>query len=186
MRITPLATLGLLALAACTTTPPTPAPAPAPAPLELPAHAVADPALAPLEFLSGRWICVNPNKTVNEEHWTAPRGKAMVGAFRQVRRDGKCAFVEVSQISVEESGLVLRLRHLHGQLEVPDNQKEISVFALRALAPQRVEFAGTGSAEGVTAVIYERVDADTLRQTIEFDPVKTKEKPFTSTYVRER
>lgn len=171
-----------LALSACSSTP---KPAPL-SPLELPAHAAADPALAPLEFLAGRWICVNPNKTVNEEHWTAPRGKAMVGTFRQVRRDGKCAFVEVSQVSVEDSGLVLRLRHLHGQLEVPDNQKEISVFALRSLAPARVEFAGTGSAEGVTAVIYELVDADTLRQTIEFDPVKTKEKPFTSTYVRER
>lgn len=171
-----------LALSACSSTP---KPAPL-SPLELPTHAAADSALVPLEFLAGRWICINPNQTVNEEHWTAPRGKSMVGTFRQVRRDGKCAFVEVSQVSVEESGLVLRLRHLHGQLEVPDNQKDISVFALRALAPRRVEFAGTGSAEGVTAVIYERVDEDTLLQTVEFDPVKTKEKPFTSKYVRER
>ncbi|MBM3988489.1 MAG: hypothetical protein FJ294_11110 [Planctomycetes bacterium] len=180
MRFPALAAAAFLTLAACNSTPP------APAPLELPAHAAADPALVPLEFLAGRWICVNPNQTVNEEHWTAPRGKCMVGAFRQVRRDGKCAFVEVSQISVEEGALVLRLRHLHGQLEVPDNQKDISMFALRALAPRRVEFAGTGSAEGVAAVIYERPDDDTLLQTIEFDPVKTKEKPFTSKYMRER
>jgi len=180
MRFPALAGAAFLTLAACNSTPP------APAPLELPAHAAADPALVPLEFLAGRWICVNPNQTVNEEHWTAPRGKCMVGAFRQVRRDGKCAFVEVSQISVEEGALVLRLRHLHGQLEVPDNQKDISMFALRALAPRRVEFAGTGSAEGVAAVIYERPDDDTLLQTIEFDPVKTKEKPFTSKYMRER
>jgi Domain of unknown function (DUF6265) len=175
-----LALSALSVVSACQTTPP------APPALELPAHAAADPALAPLGFLSGRWICVNPNKTVNEEHWTAPRGKFMVGAFRQVRRDGKCAFVEVSQIAVEDEGLTLRLRHLHGQLEVPDNQKEISLFRLRALGEKRVEFAGTGSAEGVTAVIYERVDDDTLKQTIEFDPVKTKEKPFTSVYTRER
>ena len=89
-----LALSALSFVSACQTTPP------APPALELPAHAAADPALAPLGFLSGRWICVNPNKTVNEEHWTAPRGKFMVGAFRQVRRDGKCAFVEVSQIAV--------------------------------------------------------------------------------------
>ena len=115
-----------------------------------------------------------------------PPGKAMVGTSRQVRRDGKCAFVEVSQVSVEESGRVLRLRHLHGQLEVPDNHKEISVFALRALAPQRVELPGTRSAEGATAVSYARVDADTLRQTIEFELVKTKKELFTSIDVRER
>lgn len=178
--LTPL----LLALGSCQAS--APSAAPAPAPLELPESAQADPALAPLSFLAGRWICVNPNKTVNEEHWTMPRGKSMVGAFRQVRRDGKCAFVEVSQISVEDTGLVLRLRHMHGQLEVPEERKELSLFALRALTPHRVEFAGTGSAEGVTAVIYERVDAHTLTQTIEFDPVKTKEKPFTSTYTLER
>jgi hypothetical protein len=159
------------------------APASAPtAPLALPASASSDPLIAPLAFLSGRWMCVNPNTTVNEELWTLPLGKSMVGSFRQVRRDGGCAFVEVSQIAVEDGELVLRLRHLHGKLEVPPERAELSLFKLRKLTGERVEFAGTGSAEGVTAVIYERADATTLRQTIEFDPVKTKEKPFTSTY----
>lgn len=187
MRTPPLFALPLLLLAACQT--PSAGPASAGAPpqvLALPASASADPQLAPLAFLAGRWMCVNPNSTVNEELWTLPLGKSMVGSFRQVRRDGGCAFVELSQIAVEEGELVLRLRHLHGKLEVPAERAELSLFKLRKLSGERVEFAGTGSAEGVTAVIYERVDATTLRQTIEFDPVKTKEKPFTSTYTLER
>ncbi len=187
MRTSPFLLSSLFLFAACQA--PTAAQAPSAAPsqaLALPASASSDPQIAPLAFLAGRWMCVNPNSTVNEELWTLPLGKSMVGSFRQVRRDGGCAFVEVSQIAVEEGELVLRLRHLHGKLEVPPERAELSLFKLRKLTGQRVEFAGTGSAEGVTAVIYERVDATTLRQTIEFDPIKTKEKPFTSTYTLER
>lgn len=187
MRTSPLLAASLLLLAACQAPAASQSPASAPPPaLALPASASADPQLAPLAFLAGRWMCVNPNSTVNEELWTLPLGKSMVGSFRQVRRDGGCAFVELSQIAVEDGELVLRLRHLHGKLEVPAERAELSLFKLRKLTGDRVEFAGTGSAEGVTAVVYERVDATTLRQTIEFDPVKTKEKPFTSTYTLER
>ncbi len=187
MRPLAFLALPLLLLASCQTPVATQAPASAPPPsLVLPASASSDPQIAPLAFLAGRWMCVNPNSTVNEELWTLPLGKSMVGSFRQVRRDGGCAFVEISQIAVEEGELVLRLRHLHGKLEVPPERAELSLFKLRKLTGERVEFAGTGSAEGVTAVIYERVDTTTLRQTIEFDTVKTNEKPFTSTYTLER
>jgi hypothetical protein len=158
---------------------------PAPAALVLPDSAKPDAKLAPLAFMTGSWVCVNPNKTVNEEHWMPARGSVMIGTFRQVRRDGKCAFVEVSQIALDGDEIVLRLRHLHAQLEVPAERAAISLFKIKSIAPNRVEFVGTGDAEGVLGVVYERVNATTLTQTVSFDPAKSKEKPFTSTYTRQ-
>lgn len=167
-----------LGLAACATG------SPAGPSVDLPAHAKADPRIAPLSFLSGRWVCVNPNKTVNEEHWMVPRGQFLVGTFRQVRLDGKCAFVEVSQVAIHEDKVVLRLRHMHRDLDVPEKRKEVSLFELQSMTDSRVEFRGTGDAEGVSAVVYERTGPDELRQSIEFDPAKTKQPPFVSVYRR--
>ncbi len=152
--------------------------------LALPASAEPHPSLAGLDFMTGTWVCVNPNKTVNEEHWMPARGSVMVGTFRQVRRDGKCAFVEVTQISFEDNAVLLRQRHLHTKLEVPDERKEPSIFRVKSIGDGRAEFTGTGDAEGVSSVVYQRVNATTLTQTVSFDPAKSKEKPFTSTYTR--
>lgn len=175
----------LLLAAGCGSTPAADVPQrPALAEPELPPNAAPAPELQPLAFLAGRWVGVNPNQTVNEEHWMAPRGSAMIGTFRQVRLDGKCAFVELSQIALENGEVVLRLRHLHGRLEVPEKRKDVSLFRLQSVGENRVQFAGTGDAEGVSAVIYERTGEDELVQRIEFDPAKSQEKPFTSTYRR--
>ncbi|MEM8714152.1 MAG: DUF6265 family protein, partial [Planctomycetota bacterium] len=67
----------------------------------LPRNAAPAPQIAGLGFLTGRWVAVNPNKTVNEEIWTPPRGNALIGSFRQIRLDGDCSFVELSQIAIE-------------------------------------------------------------------------------------
>lgn len=149
----------------------------------LPASATPVPELAPLSFMEGRWISVNPNKTVNEEHWMAPRGNHMLATFRQVRRDGKPAFVELSLITVEKDGVKLTLRHLHGGLEVPERRAEVSVFTLKSAENNRVEFTGTGKAEQVTAVIYRLRDENTLEAEIQFAP-DSKEKGFTTVYRR--
>lgn len=142
-------------------------------------------ALKPFEFMVGTWVGVNPNKTVNEEIWTKPRGSVMIGTFRQVRRDGKCAFVEVSQLSAEKEGIRLRLRHLHGGLEVPDSRKEHSDFLLRKVEKNRAEFYGTGNAEAVTSVVYQLVEKNKLTVQYTYAP-GSKEQGFTSTYYRER
>lgn len=147
---------------------------------KLPESAAAHADLKPLEFMVGRWIAVNPNGTVNEEHWTAPRGSSMVGTFRQVRRDGKPAFVEVSMISVEKDGLRLRLRHLHGGLEVPESRKESNDFKLVKIEKDRVEFTGSG----IASVVYRKVGRDQLWQEITF-PEGSREKGFTTVYFRE-
>lgn len=151
--------------------------------VELPAHAAANAALAPFSFMTGTWVGVNPNKTVNEETWSLARGNNMVGTFRQIRRDGTPAFFEVSLVTVEESGIELRLRHMHRALEVPETRKNISIFKLKEAVGGRVEFTGTGDAEQVTGVVYRKVDDNTLAVDISFAPT-SKEKGFTSTYKR--
>ncbi len=156
----------------------------APAPVvELPAHAAANAALAPFGFMTGTWVGVNPNKTVNEETWSLALGNNMVGTFRQIRRDGTPAFFEVSLVTVEASGIELRLRHMHRALEVPDERKNISIFKIKEAVDGRVEFTGTGDAEQVTGVVYRKVDDNTMAVDISFAPT-SKEKGFTSTYKR--
>ncbi len=151
--------------------------------IELPPNAAPAEALKPLAFMAGRWVGVNPNKTVNEEHWTAARGNHMVGTFHQVRRDGKPGFVEVSLITAEPEGVRLRLRHLHGGLEVPETRKELSEFTLDKTAENRAEFVGSGVGAGMR-VTYRLAGPDRLEVEVAF-PEGSKEKPFTSVYARE-
>lgn len=153
------------------------------APLELPPSAKPDPRLAELGFLSGRWVCVNPNATVNEETWSPALGNHMVALFRQVRRDGQPALVEVSLITAEPEGVMLRLRHLHSRLEVPDNQCEVSVFRLESAGAQRAAFAGTGAAQQVQRVEYALTGPDTLTMSVSFAP-GSGERGYTLTYTR--
>lgn len=153
--------------------------------LKVPATVQPVEAIAPLSFLAGRWIGVNPNKTVNEEHWMAPRGNHMVGTFRQVRRDGKPALVEISLIAANEDGVTLRLRHLHTGLEVPEKRKELSIFTLKEAGNNRAEFTGTGKAEQVSSVVYRLESPDVLIQEVNFSP-DSKEKGYSLRYVREK
>lgn len=150
-------------------------------PLELPANAAPAEELQKLSFMEGSWVAVNPNGTVNEEVWTPPRGNALFGTFRQVRRDSDTAFVELSQIALEEGKVILRLRHMHGRLQVPESRAKVSLFELVSVEGKRVEFRGTEEAMGVTSVVYERLDDVTLMQSIGFDP-STGEKPFVTRY----
>ncbi|MBL8990973.1 MAG: hypothetical protein JNJ48_05265 [Phycisphaerae bacterium] len=159
-----------------------PPPAPAPA---LPESARPAAALADLAFLTGRWVGVNPNGTVNDEMWTPPRGNSMAALFRQVRRDGKPALHEVSLITAEPEGVVLRLRHLHALLEVPERRREISNFRLVSAGGNRCEFAGTGASAQVVSVVYRLDGPETLVVEVAFAP-ESKEQGYTMRYRRER
>lgn len=133
-------------------------------------------------MLVGRWIAVNANGTVNEEVWLPVRGNVAMGTFRQVRLDGDCSFAEVSQIALEGDGrVVLRLRHLHGELQVPESRQDVSLFELVSIDPRRVVFRGVGESAQVVAMTYERVDAVTLVQSLEFDPASG-QPPFETRY----
>ena len=154
--------------------------------VEMPEHAKPAPELAGLSFLVGSWVSVNPNKTVNEEVWTPARGNSMAALFRQVRRDGKPALHEVSLVSVEPEGVMLRLRHLHGALEVPEKQSEVSIFRLVSAGNGRCEFAGTGVGESkdIESVVYRADGPDALVMEVTFVP-GGKEKGYSVRYTRE-
>lgn len=157
--------------------------------IELPPNTAPAPELLPLAFMAGRWVSVNPNKTVNEEHWSSPRGNHMVALYRQIRRDGKPALVEVSLVTAEKtegqpSKVMLRLRHLHANLEVPENRRELSLFELKQAGDNRAEFVGVGDAAQVTGVVYRLTGPDTMAVDVNFAP-DSKEKGFTMNYTRE-
>jgi hypothetical protein len=154
--------------------------------VELPAHAAASPALAELAFLTGRWVGVNPNKTVNDEMWTAPRGNSMAALFRQVRRDGKPALHEVSLITAEESGVFLRVRHLHAALDVPEKQADVKVYKLVSAGGGRCEFTGTaeGGSADVASVVYRLDGPNALIMEVTYVP-GGKEKGYSLRYTRE-
>jgi hypothetical protein len=151
---------------------------------KLPDSAKALASVDKLGFMSGRWIGVNPNGTVNEEHWMTPRGTSLIGTFRQIRRDGKPGLVELSLITEDKDGLKLSLRHLHGALDIPKGREELDQFRLKSVTKNRVEFYGVGKSEKVTAVIYERVDKNRLTQTVQFAP-DTKEAGYRLVYFKE-
>jgi hypothetical protein len=144
--------------------------------IELPAHAAPSPALAELAFLTGRWVSVNPNKTVNDEVWTPPRGNSMAALFRQVRRDGKPALHEVSLITAEESGVYLRVRHLHAALDVPEKQADVKMYKLVS--------AGGGRSADVASVVYRLDGPNTLIMEVTYAP-GGKEKGYSLRYAKE-
>lgn len=151
--------------------------------LKIPESAKPMAELAAFQFLEGQWTTVNLGGGVNEEDWMPARGNHMLATFRQVRRDGKPALVEVSLLSVEKEGIRLRTRHLHGELDVPANRPNASDFEVVKTGRNWAEFRGVGEAKAVISVKYQLVDANTLRVTTTFDPA-TKERPFTLTYTR--
>lgn len=153
------------------------------APAGLPESARPAPTLADLGFLAGRWVGVNPNGTVNDEMWTEPRGNSMAALFRQVRRDGRPALHEVSLITAEAEGVVLRLRHLHALLEVPERRREISTFRLVSAGGNRCEFAGTGTSAQVVSVVYRLQGLDELLVDVAFAP-ESKERGYSMRYRR--
>ncbi|MBL8088356.1 MAG: hypothetical protein JNM85_09860 [Chthonomonas sp.] len=150
----------------------------------LPESAKAVKELQPLAFMAGRWIGKNPNGTVNEEHWMTPRGNNMIGTFRQLRRDGFPALIEISLVQLTKDGVELRLRHLHSGLEIPKNREEHDTFKLRSADKNRAEFYGTGKAAPVTSVVYRLLDKNRLVVDTNFAP-ETGEKGYTLVYFRE-
>lgn len=148
----------------------------------------ADEQLAPLAFLSGRWAAVNPNKTVNREHWQSPSGRTMAGVFLQLRRDGTPSFYELSAIVVEKDGVRLYHRHLHRGLEIDERRRDVDVFRLVSAEGSKAVFEPvTGDAagpQGIQTMTYRLDGPNRLLQEVAFKP-DSPEKGFTSTYTRE-
>ncbi len=142
-------------------------------------------ALKPLGFMAGRWYAVNPNKTVNREHWMAPASASMSGLFMQVRRDGGVSFYEVSSIVADKGTVKLFLRHLHRELADGERQREVSIFTLKTIQDGRVTFVpAVDVAGGIESMTYRADGPDRLVQELVFKP-DSKEKNFSTVYWRE-
>jgi hypothetical protein len=126
--------------------------------------------LAPLAFMAGRWVVVEDNGIVQEEHWMAPRGRSMMAMFRRVLPDGRPAFHEIASLTSEDGQILLRLRHFHGKLEARENESEAMVMRLDVTGPGTARFAGVTNTRGVASVTYRAVGADRLACDIAFDP----------------
>lgn len=185
-RFIGLAILVGAALSGCASNKRADAPVPeaqAPSP-GLPAPA---PELEPLAFMTGQWMTVNPNKSVNREHWMRPSGKTFLGMFQQqasAERGGGPVLYELSAIVAEKDGVTLYLRHLHRKLEVDDRRKDVDVFRLSTIEPGKAVFTPVKDvAGGIESVTY-RLDGAKLVQDIAFKP-DSKEKSFSQVYSRE-
>jgi hypothetical protein len=149
--------------------------------------------LEPLAFMTGRWAFPTPNgRLFNREHWMSPMGKAMTGTFQQIRKDGSVAFYEVSTIVAEPDAkdgpviVTLYHRHLHPKLAIDDKRKNVDVFKLKATGENSATFVPEKDIPGgIESMTYKLDGADKLVQEIVFKP-DSKEKTFSTTYVREK
>lgn len=73
-----------------------------------------DTALAPLSFLSGRWVS-EEHAEVQEENWSPVIGNSMMGSFRVVQ-NGKPVFYEFWAVEVDDNRPVLKMKHFNSGL----------------------------------------------------------------------
>jgi len=119
-----------------------------------PAHAQTTPVSA-LAWMAGSWAGAD-GRVEHEEHWTAPKGGAMVGMHRTVR-DGRMVEFEFLRIEEREGALVY--------LSMPGGRSPATPFTLKSLEGQRVVFENAAH-DFPQRVIYWK-DGSDLRARIE-------------------
>lgn len=119
-----------------------------------PAHAQTTPVSA-LAWLAGSWGGVD-GRIEHEEHWTAPKGGAMVGMHRTIR-DGRMVEFEFLRIEEQKGALVY--------LSMPNGRSPATPFTLKTLDGERVVFENLAH-DFPHRVIYSR-EGDNLRARIE-------------------
>jgi len=147
------------------------------------AEAPVDPAVAPLAFMAGNWVLSQPNGATIEEHWQAPRGKALLGSFRRVLGNGITPFYEFTQIVAEKDRVVLRQIHVHGNFDTDPRRAEPMVLVMEKCTASMATFvpAKDGANAGALArVTYSAPDRNTLLLVVEPRPEagKPAEKPL--------
>ena len=179
--ITSIAALVLLAASSVpqVASPATPAQPPARA-----APAV-DPALEPLAFMAGTWCQEQPNGAVIEEHWMAPRGKAMLGSFRRTLGNGAVPFYEFTQVVAEKDRVVLRQIHVHGNFDADPKRTVPMTLVLEKAGGGRATFVphpdpAVANAGDMARITYFRDGDDSLVLVVEPKPAEGKapEKPL--------
>lgn len=132
----------------------------------------AAPELKPLAFLAGGWAMSQAKGAMIEEHWTRPRGKAMVAMFRRVRGDQVTPFYEFTQIISEHEGVILRQMHVHGSFDTDPERMRTMTLRLEKAVNNSASFVPVddvkvAAAGSLARVTYTLVDANTLVLTVE-------------------
>ena len=96
--------------------------------------------LSDVSWLAGDWVGKAFGGEV-QEFWAPPLGDSMMGAFKLVVND-KVKFYELCQIREENSTLVLRLKHFHGDLKGWEKQDETVDFRLVKIEKDAAYFEG--------------------------------------------
>ena len=106
-------------------------------------------------WLQGCWQASSPRRII-EEHWTAPRGRSMLGVSRTLRGD---SLVEYELVVVSERAGVLTY-HAH-----PSGQ-EGAIFTARTVSDSMVVFENSAH-DFPQRVAYRRIGTDSLLAWIE-------------------
>ncbi len=149
----------MLALASATSTLAQTAPAPSRA------------VLSDLSWMTGRWVD-DSGGNLSEEIWSAPSGDSMMGMWRYVA-GGQVRIFEILTISVEPTGIVMRLRHFDPDLVAREDKGTPVALALVGWKPREAAFEGPAvGAPGTVRLTYRRPSEDTLTSTLEKDGKK--------------
>lgn len=134
------------------------------APAPAPSRAV----LSDLSWMAGRWID-DSGGNLSEEIWTAPEGDSMMGMWRYVV-DGKTRIYELLAITLEPTGVVMRVRHFDPKLVGREDRDKSVELRLVAWTPGEVSFEGPAlGAPGLVRLTYRQPTDDTLSTTLEKD-----------------
>ncbi|MBX3408144.1 MAG: hypothetical protein KF869_15435 [Phycisphaeraceae bacterium] len=136
-------------------------------PVAIPSGAKAPDPLDPVAYLAGRWVKVDQSGAA-EEHWSSPRGGAMMGMFRLDRRDGSPVLFEILTITAEGDDLLLRLRHYSPRLVAKEDKDKPMTLKLSEHGERRVVFSAHEHAADLSRIVYHCPTADTLKITVEF------------------
>lgn len=120
-----------------------------------------------VSFLAGRWVKID-SEGGTEEHWSSPRGGAMMGMFRWDRPDGKPVMFEILTITSEGEDLLLRLRHYSPKLAAKEDKDKPMTLKLSEHGERRAVFAAHEHAGDLSRIVYHCPTADTLKITVEF------------------
>lgn len=148
--------------------------------------AVTEARITDLAFLAGSWGGPFGEPDAGgahdyvDEHWSAPRGGSIVGAFRWTRADGSLLMYEMLAITEEPVAatddrpapeadgaarrVVLRIRHFSPTMvpwEGPDDPMTLHLAAVDP-ADARARFTAAPGEARLTGVVYHRVQPDRL------------------------
>jgi len=155
-RLTTLALLPLLALAALAIA------------FTQPAENKAPGASPDLAFLAGHWRAEMGGGVI-EEHWFPPVAGTTTGMLRWLAPDGAVRMLELITIKPGDDGPVMLLRHFDADMQPWEDEKDGPFTAeLASHAPGSIAFRPTANARDAVRMTYESAGPDALRVTIDF------------------